>query len=295
MVNSIEVFDRQKIRSNRKIAAPEFHNFDFLFKWGEAQLLDRLSVIHRDFQNILMLGSRQTRGFSDLIQAKYPSSHIIFSDIAQDIFNEQKHKIICEEDMLPFAPASFDLILSNLNFQSINDLPGALLQIRKCLKPDGLLLVSMAGGETLHQLRVVLNEIEMELKNGMSPRVFPFADKQDMGALLQRAGYALPVIDSENVTVTYQTLFHLIKDLRGMGEKNTINARNKSYIGRSFFFKAAEKYKENFSEKDGRIPATFEILFLLGWAPHESQQKPLKPGSAKNRLSEALRTQETKL
>jgi hypothetical protein len=152
----------------------------------------------------------------------------------------------------------------------------------------------MFGGETLKELRNSLMNAELKTKGGLSPRVFPFADKQDMGALLQRAGYNLPVVDSDFVTVTYEHIFKLMKDLRGMGENNIIIERSKVNPGRALFFKAAELYHKEFAEEDGRIPATFEVIFLHGWAPHESQQKPLQPGSAQKRLADALNTQEIK-
>ena len=170
----------------------------------------------------------------------------------------------------------------------MNDLPGALIQIKNALKPDGLFIGAMFGGETLKELRESLIQTELNMKGGVSPRIAPFADKQDMGALMQRAAFALPVIDSETVTVTYDNLFKLMHDLRGMGESNILAARNKTYPSRDFFTKTAEYYQTHFSEPDGRLIATFEIIFLLGWAPHASQQKPLKPGSAEKNLADVL-------
>ena len=199
-----------------------------------------------------------------------------------------------EIEALDVEGQNFDLITSVLDLHAVNDLPGLLLQIRQRLKPDGLFLGAMFGGETLHQLRTTLMQTEIDLKNGVSPRVFPFADKQQMGALLQRAGYALPVIDSEIVTVTYDNMFKLMHDLRGMGETNIIAERSRQNPGKEFFMKAAEHYQKNFADADGRIEATFEIIYLIGWAPDESQQKPLKPGSAEKRLSDALNTDEIK-
>lgn len=193
-----------------------------------------------------------------------------------------------DEEFLPFKSQSLDVLTSNLRLHAVNDLPGALTQIRQALKPDGFFLAAMFGGETLYELRESLTHAELAIKGGVSPRVFPFADKQQMGALLQRAGFALPVVDSDILTVTYENMFALMHDLRGMGEGNMIAARDKRNPGKRLFMEAARYYDEHFKEPDGRIRASFEIIFLAGWAPHESQQKPLKPGSADTSLTEVL-------
>lgn len=263
MVEPVHIFDRKllALRKKRKHTS----DADFLKNWSQGQLDDRLKDINRDFKTALHLDDDKTIG---------------------------KSPVTFDEEFLPVANQSLDLITCNLNLHTINDLPGALIQFRRALKPDGLFIASMFGGETLHELRQSLTHAEMELKGGVSPRVFPFADKQDMGALMQRAGFALPVVDSDILTVTYADMFKLINDLRAMGESNIIAARDKRYVGKEFFFKAAQHYQENFSDPDGRIRASFEIIFLIGWAPHDSQQKPLKPGSAQNRLADALETKE---
>jgi SAM-dependent methyltransferase len=203
-----------------------------------------------------------------------------------------KADIYADEEFLPFADQSFDLVLSSLSLHTVNDLPGALLQIRNALKPDGLFLGAMLGGETLYELRQVLAEAEIVVRNGAAPRVFPFADKPQAGALLQRAGFNLPVIDSEIVTVTYENIFKLMRDLRMMGEGNAILKRDKTFPGKALFMEAARLYQEKFAESDGRIRATFEIIFMIGWAPHASQQKPLPRGSAQKSLAEHLGTSE---
>lgn len=202
--------------------------------------------------------------------------------------------IFADEEFLPFANESFDLVLGTLNLHTVNDLPGALLQIRKSLKPDGLFLASMLGGETLYELRQVMTQAEMNTRGGISPRIAPFADKQQMGALLQRAGFNLPVVDSDIITVTYDNIFKLFHDLRYMGEGNAIAARDKTPPGKKLFMEAARLYQEQFAGADGRITASFEIIFLTGWAPHSSQQKPLRPGSAETSLADALSTREIK-
>ena len=212
-----------------------------------------------------------------------------------DIAEKLSPQIQADEELLPFAPSSFDLILSPLNLHTTNDLPGTLSQIKNTLKADGLLIASLLGGETLYELRQVMSEVEMELADGISPRVAPFADMPQIGALIQRAGFNLPVIDSEKITVTYENAFKLMQDLRLMGEGNALLQRTKNLTGKEFFARVNEKYSKNFSEEDRRIIATFEVIFLIGWAPHDSQQKPLRPGSAKNRLSDALKTNEEAL
>ena len=193
---------------------------------------------------------------------------------------------------MPFADESFDLVVSGLALHFVNDLPGTLLQVRRALKPDGLLLAAMLGGTTLTELRTALLAAEEEIEGGASPRVAPFADVRDLGALLQRAGFALPVADSETVTVTYAHPLALMRELRAMGAANALLHRRRSPLRRATLARALEIYADRFGLANGRIPATFEIITLTAWAPHESQQKPLQPGSAKARLAEVLGTEE---
>jgi NADH dehydrogenase [ubiquinone] 1 alpha subcomplex assembly factor 5 len=195
-----------------------------------------------------------------------------------------------DEEFLPFAEASFDLIVSNLSLHWVNDLPGALVQARRALKPDGFFCAAILGGDTLFEMRRSLMEAEMELSGGVSPRISPFAEVRDAGGLLQRAGFALPVVDSDTITVTYDSPFRLMADLRGMGETNTGLGRRRTPTPRALMAEAARRYAELFSEPDGRIIATFQIIWLAGWAPHESQQKPLPRGSGQVPLGEALNT-----
>jgi len=279
--NDIQIFDRDLLNKKRARAALNFDDADFLFTWVIDNLRDRLEVIQRDYDVIAQLGGR--------------GGKIIEGSLVYDLNDAFSPDVIADNEFLTLKPQSHDLIISALDMHSVNDLPGALLQIKQALKPDGLFIAAVFGGETLHELRTSLSETEMTLRGGLSPRVFPFADKQEFGALLQRAGFALPVVDSEIVTVTYEHMFKLMSDIRGMGESNIIAARDKRYVGKDFFIKAAQHYAENYAESDGRIPASFEIIFLIGWAPHDSQQKPLQPGSAKERLADALETSETKL
>ena len=202
---------------------------------------------------------------------------------------------MADEELSPFAPERFDLCVSALAQHSVNDLPGALTQVRRSLKPDGLFLGALLGGQTLQELRAVLAEAESEIRGGASPRVAPFSDVRDLGHLLQRAGFALPVTDLDRVTVRYGSMFTLVADLRAMGLTNALAHRDTRPLGRRMFLRAAQLYAERFADPDGRLRATFDIVWLSGWVPHESQQKPLKPGSAKMRLADALGAQEQRI
>jgi NADH dehydrogenase [ubiquinone] 1 alpha subcomplex assembly factor 5 len=278
----IIIFDRSRLQKNRARTAANIQKYDFLHRWVSSQITERLQDIKHSFIKILQIG-----GTVPMAQNAF---HM---DIGKNIISEYSNlSFMGDEEFLPIKKSFFDLIISSLTLHATNDLPGALVQLKRALKPDGLFIAAMFGGETLRELRESLMHAEMELKGGASPRVFPFADKPQMGNLMQRAGYALPVVDSEIVTVTYENLFKLMHDLRGMGETNIILKRNNAYMGREFFSRAADYYAKNFSEPGGRIRASFEIIFLLGWSPHESQQKPLKPGSATIRLADALDTKE---
>jgi SAM-dependent methyltransferase len=202
---------------------------------------------------------------------------------------------VADEEALPFAEGSFDLVASALSLHWTNDLPGVLVQIRRALAPDGLLLAALVGGQSLNELRTALTSAEAELTGGASPRVAPFADVRDLGQLLQRAGFALPVTDLEPIIVRYSSMFALMRDLRAMGATNALTERSRVPLRRAVLMRAAEIYADRFADPDGRIRATFDIIWLSGWAPHESQQKPLAPGSARMRLADALNAKESKL
>lgn len=280
----IQIFDRNLRKLRRSKVRKTFESYDFLHKWTDKVLAERLTDINRTFEHAIQLGTL------------YSAPELRKSDKITHFqtLDAEYADIIGDEEALPLKTGSIDLITSILDLHSINDLPGTLIQIRRALKPDGLFLGALLGGETLYELRESLQHAELELKGGISPRVFPFADKQQMGALLQRAGFALPVVDSEIITVTYDNIFKLMHDIRGMGENNIISERNKVNPGKKMFFKAGEYYKTHFVDNSDRLQASFEIIFLIGWAPHESQQKPLKPGSADVRLAEVLDTKEIK-
>ena len=198
------------------------------------------------------------------------------------------HTVIPDDDVLDVAPDSLDLMIHGLCLHAANDPVGQLIQCRRALKPDGLCLAVLFGGQTLHELRTALAEAETEIRGGISPRVHPMAEIRDLGSLIQRAGFALPVADSFTLTVTYPTPLHLMHDLRAMGETNAMASQARHFMRRDVLTKAFQIYSENFANTDGRIRATFELVFLTGWAPAEIQQKPLRPGSAKARLADAL-------
>jgi SAM-dependent methyltransferase len=201
-------------------------------------------------------------------------------------------RIAADEEALPFADGVLDLVISALSLQAVNDLPGALVQIRRALKPDGLFLAALFGGDTLTELRQSFAVAESELDGGVSPHVAPFADVREMGALLQRAGFALPVTDVDRITVRYASPVRLLHDLRCMGVANPLVERRRVPLRRATLMRAMEVYAERFADLDGKVRASFDIVWLSGWSPHESQQQPLRPGSAKQRLADALGTTE---
>lgn len=287
--DTMTVFDRALVRRHRDRAAPAFAEHGFLFEEIAERLTDRLLDIKRDFPVALDLGSHDGAMRRALAGLKGIET-LVSADLSPALAARAgAPAVAADEEFLPFAPASVDLVVSNLSLHWVNDLPGALLQIRRTLKPDGFLCAAMLGGETLVELRHCLIEAEQVVSGGMSPRVSPFADVRDAGHLLQRAGFALPVVDSDTITVTYGDAFALMRDLRGMGETNAVLARRTVPASRTLLFEAARLYAERFAEPDGRIPATFQVLYLAAWAPHESQQQPLRPGSGQVPLGEALK------
>src|SRR5262249_26751587 len=201
--------------------------------------------------------------------------------------------VVADEEALPFADGTLDLVVSGLSLQAVNDLPGTLTQVRRALKPDGLFLAALLGGDTLTELRQSFAAAESDLDGGVSPRVAPFVDVRETGALLQRAGFALPVTDVDRITVRYGTPLGLLLDLRRMGAANPLVERRRVPLRRATLMRAMEIYAERFADPDdGRVRASFDIIWLSGWSPHESQQQPLRPGSAKQRLADALGTTE---
>ena len=284
MTASPLVFDRALLRRRRLLAralGPE----TFLIDRVAADLSERLGAVLRQFDLAVDLGTP-----SDAVRVALAGDAYIGTVIAA--CRLPGADVVADEEALPFRDGSLDLVVSALALQFVNDLPGALIQIRRALKPDGLFLAAMPGGDTLTELRQAFAAAETEMEGGVSPHVAPFTDVREMGALLQRAGFALPVTDVERLTVRYSSPFILMSELRRMGATNVLAERRRTPLRRATLARMAEIYAQRFADRDGRIRATFEVIWLSGWAPHESQQKPLRPGSAQARLADALGTRE---
>ncbi|QLF68543.1 methyltransferase domain-containing protein [Peteryoungia desertarenae] len=283
-----EIFDTALVTRNRERALRlAASGSDFLLKLAAEEMRDRLLLVERHFDKAVELfGMSGVVGDAALSTGKV--GHLTRIETSAETAGTSGDIRPASFETVPLDPASVNLILSPLSLHLTNDTPGMLIQMRRALKPDGLLFAAVPSAGTLAELREVLLAAETEIYGGASPRVIPFADIRDLGALMQRAGFALPVIDEESFTVRYDDLFALMRDLRAMGMTNPLIGRRKRPVSRRFFLRAAELYAERFSDPDGRIRATFSIVFLSGWAPHESQQKPLKPGSAKMSLADAL-------
>jgi SAM-dependent methyltransferase len=286
------VFDQPLIAANRRRA---LNGGDakaaFLLDIAADEIADRLSVVERRFEDAVELYGA-TGITASRAMATGRITRLVQVETGPGSSRQGNATLEGSLEEVPLEPASVNLILSPLSLHLTNDTPGVLIQMRRALKPDGLLLAAIPGAGTLQELRDVLLSTEIEMTGGASPRVIPFPDVRDVGGLLQRAGFALPVIDTENYTVRYDSIFPLMRELRAMGMANPLTARSRRPLTRGFFLRAAEIYAERYSDTDGRIRATFSIIYASGWAPHESQQKPLKPGSAKARLADALKVPE---
>lgn len=267
---------------------PIFGEHDFLHAEVAERLLDRLDDITRAFPLAVDLSCRGGL-LGRVLQGRGGVETLIGADLSVPLVaGHHGPTAVLDDETLPFADDSLDLVLSNLGFHWINDLPGTLVQIRRALKPDGLLLAAMFGGETLHELRAALSEAELEVESGISPRVSPFVDIRDAGALLQRAGFALPVLDSETIRVSYEHPLKLLRDLRGMGESNAVAERRLSFSRRATLMRAMEIYFDRHRNADDRVEASFEVIFITAWAPADNQQKPARRGSADISLIDAL-------
>lgn len=269
-MNMPQLTDRTALARNRRRAEPDAL---FLQELAADELQERLIEVNRTFTSMAIV-----TGFPDFWGARYPDATIIL-----------------DEDTLALKPDTHDLILHTMCLHWANDPVGQLVQCRYALKPDGLLLCAFLGGQTLHELRASLAEAEAAISGGLSPRIAPMGEIRDLGALLQRAGLALPVADSTPITASYANAFHLMHDLRKMGENNALSGRVRHATGRNILTEAATIYAANFQNDQNRVDATFEIITLTGWAPAETQPQPLRPGSAKARLADALGTSETPL
>jgi SAM-dependent methyltransferase len=283
------VFDRLLLRRRRRHAqklGPE----TFLIDRVADDLVDRLASVLRRFAVAADLGT-PTGALRRLLA---PRVEVLIAVDADPLAlrDDPGPKLAADEEALPFADGALDLVVSALALQSVNDLPGALVQMRRALKPDGLFLAALLGGDTLTELRQSFAAAEAEIEGGVSPRVAPFVDAREAGALLQRAGFALPVADVDRITVRYASPFELMRDLRRMGATNTLAERRRKPLRRATLLRMAEIYVARFADADGRVRASFDVVWLSGWAPHASQPQPLKPGSAQARLADALGARE---
>lgn len=291
MSSPVSIFDRSLLRKRRDRAAPGFAAHDFLVREAAERLADRLSDVTRGFPMALDLGCH-TGEMADTLDGRGGIQTLVQCDLspamAARAATNGHPSLAADEEWLPFADQSFDLVLSCLSLHWVNDLPGALVQIRRVLKPDGLFLAVMLGGETLGHLRACLAEAELAEEGGVSPRVSPMADVRDMGRLLQRAGFALPVADADSVAVSYGDPMRLLADLRGMGETNAVRERRKTLSRRATLLHALNLYQSRHGDADGRVPAEFHLVTVTGWKPHPSQPQPLAPGSGHVSLADVL-------
>lgn len=259
----IKLFDRTLLRAHRDRAAADFSAHNALFDETACQMVERLSDIKQEFQSVLDLGAHD----GSLAQhfAKRGIPLVVAADISEKMLAKASSlRVVTDEEFLPFAPGSFDLIISNLSLHWINDLPGALAQIKNTLKPGGLFLATFIGGGSLSELRTCLMEAELSVTGGASPRLAPTIDTQSASGLLQRAGFALPVTDQEKVTLAYTDIYGLMRDLRGMGESNAHFERLRHPTRRRLFSEADRLYRERFADAHGALQASFEIVFLHG-------------------------------
>ena len=288
MNEPMRVFDRALVRRRRARFAGQFAAAGFLVEEVAERLLDRLGDIRRDFRRVLVLGA--PKGLVETALAgRFGIERLVAADAAPAMLAGPALRVVADAEALPFAADRFDLVLSPMILHWVNDLPGTLIQLRGCLAPDGLLMLALPGGETLTELRQCLTRAELECEGGAGPRVSPFADVRDAGSLLQRAGFALPVVDVDRITVSYADPLRLLRDLGRMGEGNALLQRRPGPLRRETLARACQLYGELFGDADGRVPATFDILFMAGWKPHPSQQQPARRGSGRTRLADALR------
>jgi SAM-dependent methyltransferase len=287
------LFDRPLLRRRRERAlrlGPE----TFLIDRIAEDFADRLAAVLRRFDVAADIGTPTGAVRAALARGgtigRFISVDPVFAAMPGP--DTTGDRVVADAEALPFKPECLDLAVSGLALQVVNDLPGVLVQIRRALKPDGLFLAALLGGDTLTELRQSFAAAESEVEGGVSPRVAPFADLRDFGALLQRAGFALPVTDTDRLTVRYANPIALMRDLRRMGATNPLTQRRRAPLRRATLMRALDIYGSRFSDPDGRVRASFEVVWLSGWAPHESQQQPLRPGSARTRLADALGTRE---
>lgn len=290
MTDANRLFDTDILRRHRARAASRAADHDFLLHRVAEDFAERVGIIQRDFPTCLNAGAHHGVLSEHLLRMPSVGGIVELDDVAPPVRSTDARvsRVSGSLEALPFADAAFDLAVSGLSLQWVNDLPGALVQLRRALKPDGLLLAAVIGGGSLSELRSAWVAAEDAVTGGASPRVAPMADLSDLGGLLQRAGFALPVVDQDSVRVRYKSGLAAMRDVKGMGASNMLVERSRRPVTRGLLAAAAAMLEQQTTEADGRVALTFEILTLTAWVPHESQQKPLKPGSATARLADAL-------
>lgn len=283
-----DIFDRALLRWRRNRTAAGLRQHDFLIAGVAKDLLERLTIVRRRFPVVVDLGAHHGL-LSAQLRSLLGVEMVIAVEPVEGLIRQCRGlRVQADPEALPFRSQSLDLVVSALALQLVNDLPGTLAQVRQALRPDGLLLAAILAGNTLHELRTALYLAEEEVEGGASPRVAPFADIRQLGSLLVRAGFALPVADTQTLTVTYPNALALMRELRATGVANSLRTRRRKPLRRETLARALQHYADRFGLPGGRVPATFEIVTLTGWAPHHTQQQPLRPGSATVRLAEAL-------
>lgn len=290
------LFDRRLIRDRRRQVVKRAEpGLDFLLDRVADDIAERLSAVVRHFPLAVAIGG-PTDAIARALKASGKAGRVVRADVfSAGIPGAHPTEVVIDDEVPPFADASVDLIVSGLALQWVNDLPGALVQIRRALKPDGLFLATFLGGDSLSELRQAWLAAESEITGGATPRVAPFVDVRDLGALLQRAGFALPVTDQDRLPLRYADPLALMRELAAMGGANPLADRSRAFVRKDVLAAAVQRYADRHADADGRVRATLTLVSMSGWAPHESQQKPLRPGSAKARLADALRTAERPL
>jgi SAM-dependent methyltransferase len=287
------VFDRDLLVARRTRIAATAAAHDFLLRRAADDLVERLEIVNRRFEVALDLGSHHGVLAEALSQIRGIPLVVALDDTEPLLRKAPSPKVLADPEALPFRADAFDLVVSALTLHHVNDLPGTLAQVFQLLKPDGLMLATLLGGRTLSELREVMVEAELEADGGVSPRVAPFADIRDLGGLLQRAGFALPAVDADLVTVTFSSALAFLAEVRGMGCGNVLVERRRMPMSRALLGRVLDLYHARHGGPDGRVRATFELVTMTGWTPHATQQRPLKPGSAQVSLLDALRGRRT--
>lgn len=282
------VFDRRRVRRQRERASADFSAHDFLLREMAERIADRLDDMKRTFPLALNLGAHNGL-LAEYVQGKYGIETLVQTDLsARMLASAPGLRVVADEEAIPFADNSFDLVISAGSLHWVNDLPGTLVQIQRILKPDGLFLAILPGGQTLMELRDSFEKAETELRGGISPRVSPFIDIRDAGNLLQRARFALQVVDSEIITASYEHPLKLMKELRGMGEGNALIHAQKHFTSCELMMLAVDQYFRNHCDASGRVIASFELVTFTAWKPHASQQQPAQRGSGQINLRDVL-------